>query len=176
MKSLLIKLGIPVFTSMILFSGCTKNFEEINTDPDALASVPPNNMLINVLRNTAESYGGDVDGYGTFAGYIVKIQYMDFMAGLIPTNNTYGNRWYNCYYNNTQIKDMLKSTESKAEAFKNVRTIGRIWQNYMWFLLTEGWRDVPYSEALKGLPEEGSLLLAKYDKQEDIYPAVLADL
>ncbi|WP_286844352.1 MULTISPECIES: SusD/RagB family nutrient-binding outer membrane lipoprotein [Sphingobacterium] len=176
MKSLFIKLSIPALASMMFFSGCTKSFDEINVDPDALPNVPPGNMLTNVLRNTAESFGGDVDGYGTFAGYIVKIQYMDYMSGLIPTNNTYGNRWYSCYYNNTQIKDLLAKTEDKAEAFKNVRTIGRIWQNYMWFLLTEGWRDVPYSEALKGLPNEGSILLAKYDKQEDIYPAIMADL
>ena len=81
---------------MMFFSGCTKSFDEINVDPDALPNVPPGNMLTNVLRNTAESFGGDVDGYGTFAGYIVKIQYMDYMSGLIPTNNTYGNRWYNC--------------------------------------------------------------------------------
>lgn len=161
---------------MMFMSGCTKDFAEINTNPDALVSVPPNNMLVNILRNTAESYGGDVDGYGTFAGYIVKIQYMDFMAGLIPTNNTYGNRWYNCYYNHTQIKDLLAKTEPNAAGFKNVRTISRVWQNYMWFLLTEGWRDVPYSEALKGMPTDGSIFLAKYDKQEDIYPAVMAEL
>lgn len=176
MKSLLIKFSLPVLMSMALVSGCTKKFAEINTDPDALSDVPPANMLTNVLRNTAESFGGDVDGYGTFAGYIVKIQYMDYMDGLNPTNNTYGNRWYNCYYNNTQIKDILAKTEDRAEGFKNIRFVSRIWRNYMWFLLTEGWRNVPYSEALKGKPEDGSLLLAKYDKQEDIYPAVMADL
>lgn len=176
MKSLLKKISMPVIISMMIFSGCTKKFDEINVDPDALPDVPPVNMLTNILRNTAESFGGDVDGYGTFAGYIVKIQYMDYMGGLIPTNNTYGNRWYNCYYNNTQIKDILAKTEAKAELYKNVRTVSRIWRNYMWFLLTEGWRDIPYSEALKGLPQDGGILLAKYDKQEDIYPAVMADL
>jgi len=176
MKSLIKNISISVIIFAIIFSGCTKKFAEINTDPDALPDVPPVNMLTNILRNTAESFGGDVDGYGTFAGYIVKIQYMDFLSGLTPTNNTYGNRWYNCYYNNAQIKDILAKTDDKAEAYKNIRIVSRIWRNYMWFLLTEGWRDVPYSEALKGRPEDGSILLAKYDKQEDIYPAVMADL
>ncbi|MCW8311366.1 MULTISPECIES: SusD/RagB family nutrient-binding outer membrane lipoprotein [Sphingobacterium] len=176
MKSLLIKLSMPTVIALLILSGCTKKFEDINTDPDALPDVPPVNMLINILRNTAESFGGDVDGYGTFAGYIVKIQYMDNLSGLTPTNNTYGNRWYNCYYNNAQINDILAKTQEKAEGYKNIRTVSRIWQNYMWFLLTEGWRDIPYSEALKGKPENGSILLAKYDKQEDIYPAIMADL
>ena len=160
----------------VILSSCTKSFEEINTDPDALASSPPTNQLADVIRNTGEQFGGDIDGYGTFAGYIVKIQYMDYMGGLVPTNNTYGNRWAACYYNNTQLKDILDKTEASADAFKNIRMVARLWQCYMWQYLTNGWRDVPYSEALKGAESDGSILRAKYDKQEDIYPAVMADL
>ncbi|UIR54632.1 SusD/RagB family nutrient-binding outer membrane lipoprotein [Sphingobacterium sp. SRCM116780] len=176
MNSVLKKLSIPASAIILLLSSCTKNFDEINTDPDALNNVPPGNMLINVLRNTGESFGGDVDGYGTFGGYIVKIQYMDKLDGLIPTNNTYGNRWYACYYNNTQLNDLLEKTDAQVEGYKNIRMIARIWQNYMWSYLTDGWRDVPYTEALQGMPDKGSLLKAKYDKQEDIYPAVLKSL
>lgn len=157
-------------------TSCTKSFEEVNTDPDALTKVPPTNILANVIRNTGEQFGGDVDGYGTFAGYIVKIQYMDYMAGLIPTNNTYGNRWAACYYNNTQLNELLKMTEENADGFKNIRLVSRIWQNYMWSYLTDGWRNVPYSQALQGTPDKGNILKAEYDKQEDIYPKVLADL
>ncbi|WP_257089821.1 SusD/RagB family nutrient-binding outer membrane lipoprotein [Sphingobacterium sp. E70] len=46
----------------------------------------------------------------------------------------------------------------------------------MWSYLLDGWGDIPYSEAFKGRPEDGSVLKAKYDKQEDVFPAVLADL
>jgi len=176
MKNLLYKTRYTFLLAFVFMAGCTKNFEKINTDPDALPDVPPQNMLINVLRNAGEQFGGDVDGYGTFAGYIVKIQYPDNMGGLTPTNNTYGNRWYACYYNNTQMNDLLKKTEDKAAGFKNIRTIARIWQNYMWSYLLDGWGDIPYTEAFKGMPGEGNLLKPKYDKQEDVFPAVLADL
>lgn len=155
---------------------CTKSFDRINTDPDAFEEVPPTNMLANVLRNTGESFGGDIDGYGTFAGYIVKIQYMDYMSGLIPTNNTYGNRWYNCYYNITQLDDVLKNTEEAADFNKNIRFVARIWQNYMWSYLTDGWGDIPFSEALQGSEETGSNVRPQYDKQEDVYPAILSSL
>ncbi len=157
-------------------SSCTKSFEEVNTDPDALTEVPPTNILANVLRNTGESFGGDVDGYGTFAGYIVKIQYMDYMGGLVPTNNTFGNRWAACYYNNTQLQELMKLTDASPDGFKNIRFVSRIWQNYMWSYLTDGWRNVPYSEALKGAEDKGNILKAAYDKQEDIYPKILQDL
>lgn len=177
MNKIIKKTGLAASVlSLLLLSGCTKNFEDINTNPDALPYSPPNNTLVNVLRNTGEQFGGDVDGYGTFAGYIVKIQYMDFMSGLVPTNNTYGNRWYACYYNNTQLKDMLEYTEKTAAGYKNVRFIARIWQNYMWSYLTDGWRNVPFTETFQGTEEQGGVLRAKYDKQEDIYPAILKSL
>ncbi|GAA4777744.1 SusD/RagB family nutrient-binding outer membrane lipoprotein [Olivibacter ginsenosidimutans] len=168
--------AIAIIAWFTVVSGCTKSFDEVNTDPDALPDVPPTNMLANVIRNTGEQFGGDVDGYGTFAGYIVKIQYLDYMAGLVPTNNTYGNRWYACYYNNTQLKDLLAKTAEGAEAYKNTRLVARLWQCYMWQYLTDGWRDVPYTEALKGGEDEGGILKAKYDKQEDIYPAIMDSL
>jgi hypothetical protein len=167
-----------VFTFPMMFllaiTSCTKSFEDINTDPDALAEVPPANMLANVLRNTGESFGGDVDGYGTFAGYIVKIQYLDYMSGLVPTNNTYGNRWYACYYNLAQLNDVLQNTNEEGD--RNIRLVARLWQSYMWQYLTDGWRDVPFSEALKGSESEGFILKAKYDRQEEIYPAVMDSL
>src|SRR5690606_6692665 len=167
-----------VFTFPMMFllaiTSCTKSFEDINTDPDALAEVPPANMLANVLRNTGESFGGDVDGYGTFAGYIVKIQYLDYMSGLVPTNNTYGNRWYACYYNLAQLNDVLQNTNEEGD--RNIRLVARLWQSYMWQYLTDGWRDVPFSEALKGSESEGFILKAKYDWQEEIYPAVMDSL
>ena len=175
MKKIYIKIAAFALFAAII-TACTGKFEEINTDPDAYATAPFTNMLGNVLRNTAETMGGDMDGYGTFAGYISKIQYPDYLNGLIPSNNTYGNRWNACYYNNTQMKDLLEKSEENAEGFKNIRFVARIWQNYMWLYLTDGWRDVPFTEALKGSEAEGSLIHAKYDKQEDIYPAVMANL
>ncbi len=176
MKKIVCRIVVPALCALTILNSCTKSFDEINTDPDALAAVPFTNQLANVIRYTGEQFGGDIDGYGTFAGYIVKIQYLDYMGGLVPSNNTYGNRWAACYYNNTQLKDILTKTETSAEGNKNIRLVARLWQCYMWQYLTDGWRDVPYTEALKGSEEEGSILKAKYDKQEDIYPSVMASL
>lgn len=176
MKKTVFKIKLAAILTIVCLASCTKDFEKINTDPDALPNVPPQNMLVNVLRYSGEQFGGDVDGYGTFAGYIVKIQYPDYLSSLIPENNTYGNRWLSCYYNITQMNDLLKKTEERAEGFKNIRTIARIWQNYMWSYLLDGWGDIPYTDAFKGMPDEGSILKPKYDKQEDVFPAVLADL
>ncbi|HAF35400.1 MAG TPA: SusD/RagB family nutrient-binding outer membrane lipoprotein, partial [Sphingobacterium sp.] len=71
MNTFIKKFKYTPLLAVLLVTGCTKNFEKINTDPDALNDVPPQNMLVNVMRNAGDQFGGDVDGYGTFAGYIV---------------------------------------------------------------------------------------------------------
>lgn len=176
MKNIFKKTVLLSLVTTLLTTGCTSLFEEINTDPDALTKVPYTNMLGNVLRYSTEQFGGDIEGTGTFAGYIVKIQYLNYMGDLIPTNNTYGNRWYVCYYSNTQLKTILDNTKDVVAENKNIRSVAKIWQSYCWQYCTDSWGDIPFSEALKGAEEEGGILNAKYDKQEDIYPVVMANL
>jgi len=161
-----------LFVSALLITGCTSDFDDINTDPDAFIQVPTTNNLGYVLAYTSMTMGNDLDGYGTWAGYITKIQYLDYMSGIIPTNNTFGNRWTVCYQGNSFLNDILETTEAGAEANKNMRLVVRTWQNYLWQYCTDGWRDIPYTEALKGA--EG-VLQTKYDKQEDIYPVIMAE-
>lgn len=168
-------LGLSLIATTLI-TGCTGSFDEINTDPDALSSVPATNILGDVLRTTTTQQGGDMDGYGTYAGYIVKIQYLDDLAGLTPSNNTYGNRWYNCYWGNKQLNILLENTEEMADGNKNIRWAAKIWKNYLWLYAVDTWGDIPYSEALKGEPEEGGILLSKYDAQQDVYTDVLANM
>jgi hypothetical protein len=176
MKTKIIKWGGVLLLAVTLICGCTSSFDEVNTDPDALSSAPATNLLADALRSTATQYGGDIDGYGTFAGYIVKIQYLDDLSGLIPSNNTYGNRWYNCYWGNKQLNTLLENTEDKANIYKNIRWVAKIWKNFMFLLTVDAWGDIPYSEALKGEPDEGGVLLSKYDTQESIYTDILSNL
>lgn len=51
--------------------------------------------------------------------------------------------------------------------------VAKIWQIYLWQYLVDAWGDVPYFDAFKGA--EG-ILTPKYDKQEEIYPDLLARL
>ncbi|HBI87325.1 MAG TPA: SusD/RagB family nutrient-binding outer membrane lipoprotein, partial [Sphingobacterium sp.] len=51
MNTFIKKFKYTPLLAVLLVTGCTKNFEKINTDPDALNDVPPQNMLVNVMRN-----------------------------------------------------------------------------------------------------------------------------
>lgn len=155
----------------LMLGSCTSNFDDINSDPDALETGSPTNMLGYVLRSTMSNQGG-FDATEAWAGYISKIQYMD-NYNYLPTNNTYGNKFSNCYRMNVQLDDILAQTEASADELKNIRWAARIFKEYLWLLNTDQFGDMPYTEANK---VEDGVMKAKYDSQETIYPAILENL
>ncbi|MDR0794770.1 MAG: SusD/RagB family nutrient-binding outer membrane lipoprotein [Tannerella sp.] len=175
MKKIMNKWVVSLFMATLM-SSCTGDFYDINTDPDALSDVPHTNVLGNVLRRTAERMGDDLDGFGTWAGYISKIQYPDNMSGANPENNTYGNRWANCYWGNEQLRVILAKTEALAEGNKNLRWACRIFSIQLWLFNIDMYGDMPYSEAFKGAPDLGGITTSKYDSEKDIYPDLIAKL
>lgn len=157
----------------LCLTGCTSSFEEINTDPDAYTAVPVNNRLTWVIRTIGEELSSDLEGPSTYGGQIVKIQYLDYYSF---SNSTYARRWGYHYTVNANLQDLLDATEESAEGNKNGRWIARILMDWVWQDGTDTWRDMPYTGALKGSEAKGGILTSAYDKQEDIYPAVMADL
>lgn len=155
----------------LMLGGCTSNFDEINSDPDALETGAPTNMLGYALRETMTRQAG-FDATEAWAGYIVKIQYMD-NYNYLPTNNTYGNKFSNCYRRVVLLDDILALTEENADELKNIRWASRIFKEYLWLLNTDQFGDIPYTEANK--VEDGQMK-PKYDSQEIIYPAILENL
>lgn len=153
---------------------CTNSFDEINTDPDAYSTVPYTNILGNVLRRSADQFSAlDI---AQWAGYLSEVQYLNDYSGYIPTNNTYGNRWSHCYWGHVQLQDILDRTTGAEEGNKNIRNVSLTMQNYLMFMCVDCFGDIPYSQAFKGAPEDGSVLQTPYDKQSDIYPQILANL
>ena len=166
---------IVAFSLLLSGSGCTGSFDEINTDPDAYSTVPYTNILGNVIRRTANRYNDDLE-IAQFSGHISKIQYIDDYTSLIPTNNSYGNKWADSYWGYVQLQDILDRSADAAEGNKNVRNVCLVMQNYLMSLVLDCFGDIPYSEAFKGAPENGGMLSSKYDSQSEVYPQILANL
>lgn len=56
----------------------------------------------------------------------------------------------------------------------NMYNMGRIYQSYIFMILTDEFGDIPYSQGGAGLAER--ILLPKYDRQQDIYPKIIQEL
>src|ERR1044072_7987372 len=56
----------------------------------------------------------------------------------------------------------------------NMYNMARIYQSYIFMILTDEFGDIPYSQGGAGLAER--ILLPKYDRQQDIYPKIIQEL
>lgn len=161
-------LAVCATVMMIGAAGCTDSFEEINKDPDGAQVVPSDNVLAWVMYQTSYRFYDRwfaLDEPMTFCGYISKMGYIDearyqFRPGVQDSN------WAYVY----RILNNIRDIQAKVPAGSNSMNIANIMEAHVMLIATDRWRDVPYSDACR--MGEG-YLTPKYDKQEDIYPALL---
>lgn len=160
-----------MFGATLMSTSCTDSFEQVNTDPDNATDVPTTNLLGYSLYYTSYRLYDRwfaMDEPMTFCGYAAKMTYIDesrynFRTGVQDANWEYLYRIYN------NIKDIQR----RSEGTPNMMNVAKVMEVHLIQIATDRWRDVPYSDAVN---MTGGVLQPKYDKQEDIYPALLAKL
>ena len=172
MKKVFKNIAIACVALSSLFTvGCTDSFEEVNTDPDNAADVPTANLLAYSLYFTsAQLYDRwfMLDEPCSFCGYVAKMSYIDearyqYRAGVQTTH------WEYIY----RILNNVMDIQRRAEKTPNMLNVAKVMEVHLIQIATDRWRDVPYSDAVK---MADGYLTPSYDKQEEIYPALLAKL
>ncbi len=179
--SLIIILGTALGT------GCTKDFDELNTNPIAYG---PTNFDPNYTLTSAQlSYTGSIDfAYDTWRGNLIYCSTMmqgfstvvSYWAGdkyLLNEGYTaayWGNGAVGAYIEQVRpISDVVEFTKGQAK-YNNVHQVARIWKALIFARITDLYGDVPYSEAGQGFYT--SNYTPKYDKQQDIYMNLLKEV
>ncbi len=157
---------IAIIFIVLFFVSCTKDFEEINSNPNAPNNANPSLLLRHVLWRTMEelSYEGFVAG-NLLGQYTTAIDFNLFDRHSLSEPQFGGNPWPVLYQNLRDNELLLEQAISE-----NTKSVyegpARILKAYMVAQLTDMYGDVPYSEALKG--SEGNIFPV-YDNQENIY-------
>jgi hypothetical protein len=150
-------------------SGCTKKFEEINTDPTRFTELTP--ALIPKAFAKAQYQGiyGDPGIYQLVRNLFVDL-WSQYYATLDPGVSTdrYVLRadWtfyqWGSHYSSTwpTLKQVIEATEGKEPA---ANAIAKIWKAYIFHVCTDFYGPIPYFEA-----GNGELSVA-YDSQQEIY-------
>ncbi len=164
-------LHITSILILIFLGSCTKNFEELNTDPNRPKAITPGVILgqlqyrmVNTTIQQGRSFGHQLmqvdapraspDGQGL---------HRYFLDG--------GGVWGSFYNYLADIKDIYELAEKSGE--KNYMGIALVYKAWTYSILTDSYGDVPFTEATRAT--EG-IFQAKYDKQIDIYKSILQDL
>ncbi|AXP81469.1 Susd and RagB outer membrane lipoprotein [Mariniflexile rhizosphaerae] len=175
MKNYIIKFFTIVFLFQI--TGCTSDFDEVNTDPNSLTTDQLDatlagpafaNALYKGIGNASWSLPGD--DYGTY-GLATALHSMLFAHYMTPgwaaatdangINDGWRSRGWLRFY--TLAVPSLLNTYKAAEGNAEATAILDIWKVYMFHRFTDHWGPIPYSEAGIG----GSSVA--YDSQESMY-------
>jgi hypothetical protein len=133
------------------------DFGDTNVNPSAITTPATYAVLTGVLTGIS---GWAKDNAATiWIQYASETQYPGTGLYAIPTfgMGTYTGALLN-------LKTIIDANSNPDEV-----AVARILTQYIYWHLTDGLGDIPYSEALKGITP-------KYDKQQDIYKGMIAEL
>ena len=171
---------------VLAFGSCTKNYEEINTNPDSPTDVPAKNIFTHVIVNSVgDQTSGQLGGWiqhtylGGWSQQWCKVQYIDEDRYQTRNMTDYFERPYYGPLMDLQIvlDNAQKDIDEGKEVSNNQTLIAaaKIMRVWIFDYLTDLWGDIPYSEALQGLMKDG-ITTPKYDTQESIYTSFFNEL
>jgi hypothetical protein len=168
MKKLLYIVSLVLL--MPAFNSCKKDFAETNTNRNIPNSVTPDLLLSGVIRNMMNSQVDEAWGIGNIvAQHHAKIQFVNEDRYLWGERNGV---WNNVYGNMRNVQNILDQVGSdNKNAYHGIALILKSW---MFALATDAYGDIPYSQATGGKAQ--GIYTPKYDKQEEVYTGILADL
>ncbi len=179
MKRKIIYSFAAALLALVLFSsGCTKDFDKINTNPNApsIDQAAPNMLLTQAIESMTDRVHEIFLGHemgGCWVQHMAKVQYPD-EDRYVPRMSVINNTWTSFYaasgYDIQTIYSIGGATNNTS-----YQAVALILKSYLTSVLTDLYGDVPYTEAWKGNDAE-AILSPVYDTQESIYAALLANL
>ncbi|MBQ0015694.1 MAG: SusD/RagB family nutrient-binding outer membrane lipoprotein [Bacteroidales bacterium] len=156
---------------LVNLSGCTKDFDTINTDPDRPVEVPPTNVLAFCERFGSYSLFGLTESIyelSTYCGYVSQISYPErsYYSYFSADND---NSWTSLY----QLVANLKDIQHNNQSSRNLQAASIILECNVWQIATDRYGDIPYSEACQ---LDDGIVQPAYDCQKDIYHSLLERL
>ncbi|MDI9869516.1 SusD/RagB family nutrient-binding outer membrane lipoprotein [Flectobacillus roseus] len=174
MKKILVYIGL----SALLTQGCTSEFEQINTDPNATSAAVFNpNYLLSQSEsdygNTgysqllfqsmwSQSLASTFSYYGNGDKYLASGSFIDYQGRL----------WGENYRSASLAYEMQNLVKDKPE-LSNLYNVGAIMKVINIARLTDNYGDVPYTQALMA---KSGVAQPKYDTQQSIYTGMLTEL
>ena len=167
MKNILYKITFVCMAGLLGLSSCTKEFEEINTDPNAFSSVRPENQMAGVMKSTLDLVGGWMNDhmfmeyalyYGGMGGQFERYYYHE--GGVIDL-------WENFYVDLLKNLEVIIDKYGENPEYANRIHMTKIWKSHVYSVMVSTFGGVPMSQA------NGDATEVPYDTEEQIYSSIL---
>lgn len=178
------KIGFLKYVPLVLiFASCTKDMETLNVNPKVATTVQGEMLFSNAEKAYADIMTTPNVNSGIFeliSQYWAETTYPQESQYELGERNIPLNWWNTLYrdvvqdFNQSIIlmrKQAADPTLLPADkiAYKNKIAIAKIFRSYAFSVIVNTFGDIPYTEALMGRDN----LVPKYDKQKDVYYALL---
>jgi hypothetical protein len=160
-------------TLLLSITSCKKNLEDINNNTNASETAQPDYLLTGATKSIVDTYWGtanNMDASLLFVQNWSKIQYTD-PDRYIYSNSSFQELWTTAYTKGiTNFNEIIRL--ANVQSNPNYKGVALVLRSWTFALLTDAYGDVPYKQAAN-IKE---YLTPAYDKQKDVYFAILDDL
>jgi hypothetical protein len=160
-----------ILAACFLLASCTKNFRELNTDPNRPKEVNPGVMLGQLQYRIVNSSTGAARSFTHELMQVDAPRVSNSGGGVHRYQVGPGGVWSSFYSYMSDIEDIIANSERLKEY--NYKAIALVYKCWAYSILTDLYGDVPFTEAVqatKGNFQPG------FDKQKDIYVQLLKTL
>ena len=168
-----------VFTAAVAFvlagSSC-KKYLDVNTNPNISQTATVQTLLPAAELLVGSSVGVDLQITGSiWSQYWTQTpnasQYVTFEQ-YAPGQDAFSNGWSNLYSAAENFYQLYNLADTLHK--KQYMAISLLMQAYTFQIISDGWGDVPFKQALKGQYDNGHFINPKYDSQLVVYNGILA--
>lgn len=154
----------------LVLSSCTKDFQEINTDPNNIPTSSPQQLLAPALVSTL-TYNliRNRNFNNELMQVTVNLSDADGQVFRYDYGSSFSDYLYNGLYSElTNYKDIYKiASDSGVNYNTSYMGISLICQSWVYSILTDTYGDIPYFQSNKG--KDSLNFEPRFDKQKDIY-------
>lgn len=157
------------------FNACDKGFDKENTDPINIISTSPDKLLAPILVNVLTANLSRNRSFNNELMQVTVTQSEDDNAIFRYDfkSNVADYTWNAWYPELTNIRDIYKIASTPEYLNNSYKGISLVLEAWVFSLVTDTYGDIPFTEANKG---KIGLVEPAFDKQKDIYVALLAKL
>jgi Starch-binding associating with outer membrane len=169
MKKIIYSFSCVAVMLSLLLASCTRNFQEINTDPNSTVNALPQQLLAPALVNTLT--------YNMMRNRNFNNELMQITVNMTDAEGSvfrydYRSNWadylYNGWYSQlTNFKDIYKLASEPLNFNKSYMGISLVCQAWLYSMLTDTYGDTPYSESNQA--RDSAIYEPAFDAQKDIY-------
>lgn len=165
-----------VVLSLLTLAGCTKDFVDINTNPNASIVASPQSLLAPTLVSVIN---GNLSRNARINNEFMQVTVTtadsrEFHRYEVrPSESDY--MWRRWYLELTNIRDIYANAEVTQQAgYQTFQGISLILDAWVGSLLTDMFGDIPYSESNLGRSNNNTT--PKFDTQKEVYALVFTKL